>query len=261
MADSTVDSILIEIEAPAEKAKGGLEQIKKSLMSMKDATKNIDIEKLRQTATAIEQISKAGEGAKNAGQGIRSITSSVKSLEGISSNRLKKVADAIQKISTSLGNMGNNNKTSIRIDSEGVTKAIKPLEDMANSSAMQNMQQAASQAAGAIDNLARTQANAAQSAQANSSAIQQEGNATQAAASGVNTLLDVEDRSAQSANNAASAQSNLNSSLSNQTGANTATAEIQELINKINQYKATISQMESGKQLFNAEEYEQAVQG
>ena len=261
MADSTVDSILIEIEAPAEKAKGGLEQIKKSLMSMKDATKNIDIEKLRQTATAIEQISKAGEGAKNAGQGIRSITSSVKSLEGISSNRLKKVADAIQKISTSLGNMGNNNKTSIRIDSEGVTKAIKPLEDMANSSAMQNMQQAASQAAGAIDNLARTQANAAQSAQANSSAIQQEGNAAQAAASGVNTLLDVEDRSAQSANNAASAQSNLNSSLSNQTGANTATAEIQELINKINQYKATISQMESGKQLFNAEEYEQAVQG
>ncbi len=130
MADNTVDSILIEIEAPAEKAKGGLEQIKKSLQSMKDATQGINIEKLKDTANAIEKISQAGEGAKNAGQGIRSIIGSVKSLEGISSNRLKKVADAIQKISSSLGNMGNNNKISIKIDSEGIQKAITPLENV-----------------------------------------------------------------------------------------------------------------------------------
>ena len=203
MADNTVDSILIDIQAPAEEAKGGLDKIKGSLAALKSATEGLDTGKLRQIAESISKIATAGEGAKNASEGIRSITRSLKSLDGISTNRLKKVADVVQKISTSLGNMGNNNRISIRIDSEGVKKAVQPLE---------TVKEAIKETASAESNV--------------------------------------------------TPENSLDQSI-NKTSqdAVSASEKIQELITQINNYKATISQMEHGKKDFNSEEYEQAVQG
>ena len=203
MADNTVDSILIDIQAPAEEAKGGLDKIKRSLAALKSATEGLDTGKLRQIADSVNKIATAGEGAKNASEGIRAITNSLKSLDGISTNRLKKVADVVQKISTSLGNMGNNNQISIRIDSEGVKKAVQPLE---------TVREAIKETASAESNV--------------------------------------------------TPENSLDQSI-NKTSqdAVSASEKIQELITQINNYKATISQMEHGKKDFNSEEYEQAVQG
>lgn len=203
MADNTVDSILIDIQAPAEEAKGGLDKIKKSLAALKSATEGLDTEKLRQIAESMTQISTTGEGAKSASEGIKAIAKSFKSLNGIDTDRLKKVADVIQMMSAGLGNLGNNNKISIKIDSEGVKKAVQPLN---------TVKEAIKETASAESNV--------------------------------------------------TPENSLDQSI-NKTGqdAVSASEKIQELITQINNYKATISQMEHGKKDFNSEEYEQAVQG
>lgn len=64
-----------------------------------------------------------------AGSGMRSIASSIKSLSGVDTAKLKEVAATVKEVSTALGNLGSNNRVSIRIDSEGAQRRVQPLEN------------------------------------------------------------------------------------------------------------------------------------
>ena len=111
MPDVTVDSILLEIEAPADKAKAGLDKIKNSLNAMKTATTGIDVSKLNQFRDFVNSITVSkdtGDSIKNMGAGLRSLTKSVNSLSQIDSAKLNEVADVISKIGASLGQLGTN---------------------------------------------------------------------------------------------------------------------------------------------------------
>ena len=117
MPDNRVDSILLEIGATTDKADGGIDKVTKALTSMKKITEGIDTEKLKQIVDAMKGFSGMGDELKNAGSGMRSIASSIKSLSGIDTAKLREVADTVKEVSSALGNLGSNNKVSIRIDS------------------------------------------------------------------------------------------------------------------------------------------------
>lgn len=134
MADNKVDGILLEIEATTDKADGGIGKVIKNLKSLKGITEEMDVKKLGTIRDVFDSFSSAGEGLKQAGSGMKSIVSSVKSLSSVNSAKLKGIADSIAKIGAGLGNLGSNNKINIRIDSEGIKKAVKPLEEIQNSS-------------------------------------------------------------------------------------------------------------------------------
>lgn len=233
MPDNKVDSILLEIGATTDKADGGIDKVTKALTSMKKITEGIDTEKLKQMVGAMKGFSGMGEELKNAGAGMRGIASSIKSLSGVDTAKLNEVAAVVKEVGTALGNLGSNNKVSIRIDSEGAQRSVKPLEGgQQAATATQSVATAAGQAQAAMDGAAASASRLAQEEN-------QLGTAGQSAASG---------------------QSALNNNL-NQTNTNTANARIQKLIDSINKYKETIRSMESGKKKFDTKQYEEAVNG
>lgn len=233
MPDNKVDSILLEIGATTDKADGGIDKVTKALTSMKKITEGIDTEKLKQMVGAMKGFSGMGEELKNAGAGMRGIASSIKSLSGVDTAKLNEVAAVVKEVGTALGNLGSNNKVSIRIDSEGAQRSVKPLEGgQQAATATQSVATAAGQAQAAMDGAAASASRLAQEEN-------QLGTAGQSAASG---------------------QSVLNNNL-NQTNTNTANARIQKLIDSINKYKETIRSMESGKKKFDTKQYEEAVNG
>ena len=234
MPDNRVDSILLEIGATTDKADGGIDKVTKALTSMKKITEGIDTEKLKQIVDAMKGFSGMGDELKNAGSGMRSIASSIKSLSGIDTAKLREVADTVKEVSSALGNLGSNNKVSIKIDSEGAARrSVKPLE---------NGQEAAASTEGV--------ATAAEEAQA----------AMDGAATSASRLAQEESQLGAAGQSAAAGEEALNGSL-NQTNTNSANQRIQQLIDQINKYKATISGMESGKIRFDTGQYEEAVNG
>lgn len=234
MPDNRVDSILLEIEATTDKADGGIDKVTKALTSMKKITEGIDTEKLKQIVDAMKGFSGMGDELKNAGSGMRSIASSIKSLSGIDTAKLREVADTVKEVSSALGNLGSNNKVSIKIDSEGAARrSVKPLE---------NGQEAAASTEGVTT--------AAEEAQA----------AMDGAATSASRLAQEESQLGAAGQSAAAGEEALNGSL-NQTNTNSANQRIQQLIDQINKYKATISGMESGKIRFDTGQYEEAVNG
>lgn len=232
MPDNRVDSILLEIEATTDKADGGIDKVTKALTSMKKITEGLDTEKLKQILDVMRGFSGVGDDLKNAGSGMRNIASSIKSLSGVDTAKLKEVAATVKEVSTALGNLGSNNRVSIRIDSEGAQRRVQPLE---------NGQQAAA---------TESVATASEEAQA----------AMNGAASAASQLAQEESNLGTAGQSAASGQTNLNESL-NQANTNPANRRIQELIDQINKYKATVSGMESGKIRFDTGQYEEAVNG
>ena len=230
MADNKVDDILIEIQAPANDAKEGLETVKKSLQGIKNATKNIDIEKLKEVKDVLTGLKVSGDAAQNmeaTGKGIKAVASSVKSLSSVDSAKLKEVVDAVSQIGQGLGNLGSNNKINIRIDSEGIKKATKPL----------------------------------QSATEITSTMEKGGASAKAMADNVTSLAEAESKAAQNAEKAASANQKLDKSMGQENGAEETVSKIQDLINKIKEYKKTISEMETGKIKFDPSQYADAVRG
>lgn len=233
MPDNRVDSILLEIEATTDKADGGIDKVTKALTSMKKITEGLDTEKLKQVLDVMRGFSGVGDELKNAGSGMRSIASSIKSLAGVDTAKLKEVAATVKEVSTALGNLGSNNRVSIRIDSEGAQRRVQPLEN-------------GQQAAAATESVAT----ASEEAQA----------AMNGAASAASQLAQEESNLGTAGQSAAAGQTNLNESL-NQANTNPANRRIQELIDQINKYKATVSGMESGKIRFDTGQYEEAVNG
>ena len=233
MPDNRVDSILLEIEATTDKADGGIDKVTKALISMKKITEGLDTEKLKQILDVMRGFSGVGDELKNAGSGMRSIASSIKSLAGVDTAKLKEVASTVKEVSTALGNLGSNNRVSIRIDSEGAQRRVQPLEN-------------GQQAAAATESVAT----ASEEAQA----------AMNGAASAASQLAQEESNLGTAGQSAAAGQTNLNESL-NQANTNPANRRIQELIDQINKYKATVSGMESGKIRFDTGQYEEAVNG
>lgn len=233
MPDNRVDSILLEIDATTDKADGGIDKVTKALTSMKKITEGLDTEKLKQILDVMRGLSGVGDDLKNAGSGMRSIASSIKSLSGVDTAKLKEVAATVKEVSTALGNLGSNNRVSIRIDSEGAQRRVQPLE---------NGQQAAT--------ATESVATASEEAQA----------AMNGAASAASQLAQEESNLGTAGQSAAAGQTNLNESL-NQANTNPANRRIQELIDQINKYKATVSGMESGKIRFDTGQYEEAVNG
>ena len=232
MADKPVDSIILEIDATEEKAIGGIDNTVNSLKSLKRTTEGLDTDKLLAIRDAFKGFGAAGAELKQAGDGMKSITSAVRSLMKIDTAKLREVASAVEKIGAGLGSLGSNNRISIRIDSEGIKKNQRALEDSQGAAAQNNVADSARQIEAAANSAAQS----------------------------VDRLSTAENRAASTGNSAASSQRAFGAAL-NQTRTNTANARIQELINKINQYKATMRGMESGKQLFNSTEYEQAING
>ena len=233
MPDNRVDSILLEIEATTDKADGGIDKVTKALTSMKKITEGLDTEKLKQILDVMRGFSGVGDDLKNAGSGMRSIASSIKSLSGVDTAKLKEVAATVKEVSTALGNLGSNNRVSIRIDSEGAQRRVQPLEN-------------GQQAAAATESVAT----ASEEAQA----------AMNGAASAASQLAQEESNLGTAGQSAAAGQTNLNESL-NHANTNPANRRIQELIDQINKYKATVSGMESGKIRFDTGQYEEAVNG
>lgn len=233
MPDNKVDSILLEIEATTEKADGGIDKITKALTSMKKITEGLDTEKFKQIVDVMRGFSGIGDDLKNAGSGMRGIASSIKSLSGIDTAKLKEVTAAVKDVSAALGNLGSNNRVNIRVDSEGAQRRIQPLE---------NGQQAVA------------------SAESVATASEQAQVAMNGAASSASQLAQEENRLGSAGQSAAAGENALNESL-NRTNTNPANRKIQELINQINKYKATISGMESGKVMFDTSQYSEAVNG
>ena len=252
MADKTVDEILIEIEAPAQHAKDGLEAVKKSLTSIKNASKSIDVkglEKIKNFLNGLKLSGDTGASMESTGKGIRSIATSIKTLSTIDSSKLKEITDSVSMVGQSLGNLGTNNKISIRIDSEGIKKAVQPLEQVKEATA---------------DMV---------------SSIQAENNAIQSAAGNLTNLASLEDKISDRSLKASESSKELDMSLAritqnssptalknlDMTLANFATqkpvSELQRLIDRINEYKRTIAGMESGKIEVNTDAYKNAVKG
>ena len=233
MPDNRVDSILLEIEATTDKADGGIDKVTKALTSMKKITEGLDTEKLKQVLDAMRGFSGVGDELKNAGSGMRSIASSIKSLAGVDTAKLKEVAATVKEVSTALGNLGSNNRVSIIIDSEGAQRRVQPLEN-------------GQQAAAATESVAT----ASEEAQA----------AMNGAASAASQLAQEQNNLGSTGQSAAAGEQALNDSL-NKTNANTANKQIQYLIDQINRYKAIIKGMERGKLRFDSGQYGEAVNG
>lgn len=324
MADNTVDSILLEINATTDKADGGIGKTIRNLKSLKEVTEGIDTEKLLAIRDVFNGFKTAGESLKQAGDGMRGIASAVKSLSGVDSGKLKEVANAVEKIGAGLGNLGSNNKISIRIDSNGIDKAVKPLQEAQaaaaksgalepykdfearlqnvgrnfsfsgsgqelaneiakaearldsliakeeklkvtggvneNSQSYRSLQYDIAEVCNRLDVLYDRMQNETAAAQNATIISEQVRSAMEGAAQSAERLSSAEERTTSAGNAAAAAQQAFSGAL-NQTNTNSANAQIQELINKINEYKATINGMESGKQLFDSQSYEEAVSG
>lgn len=233
MPDNRVDSILLEIGATTDKADGGIDKVTKALTSMKKITEGIDIEKFKRVVDAMNGFSGMGDDLKNAGSGMRSIASSIKSLSDIDTAKLREIATTVKEVSAALGNLGSNNKISIKIDSEGaIRRKIQPSE-------RRTRQRTSTEGA-----------TVAADAQA----------AMRSASDAADRLAQAENRLAIAGRNAAAGEAVLSDSI-NQTDTNSANHHIQELVDQINKYKATINDMENGKVMIDTSQYENAVNG
>lgn len=251
MADTKLDSILLEIDASTSKSDKGFDKTIKNLENMQKATESIDVNKLKAIAGMLKGFSQSGESLKQASEGMKGIVSSIKSLANIDTAKLNSIADAISRIGGSLGNLGSNNKISIKVDAEGIKKSIKPIEDIPNI-----IKDVSNYNIGDWKpvNFNTTGASELDSAMSHTQ------QSAQAAAHSVDELEQAENKTNQSAQNAATGQNTLTDAL-NRLNTNNADAELQELINRINQYKNTIRGMESGKIKFDSGEYLTAVSG
>lgn len=282
MADTNIDGIILEIEATTDKADGGIDKTIKSLESMKKITEAIDPKKLESLKDCLQSFSSVGEQLKSAGAGMRGIASSIKSLSGIDSTKLKEVADAVGKIGAALGNLGSNNKINIRIDSEGIKQSVKPLKDVQDGfQRLEFPKIDASQ----LENGARVIGQIRQEMESSvikggsfpkfefprfdtaTAGMQQMAQATQqaktsmdSASASADNLANSETRAGAAAQSAASGQGAFSSSI-NQTNTSSANAKIQSLIEQINRYKATIRGMENGTLAFDTTQYTTAING
>ncbi len=236
MADNKVDSILLEIGATTDKADGGIGKTIKNLKTLKEVTEGIDTKKLESIRDAFKSFSVAGEELKKAGDGMRNVAAAVRSLSNIDSTKLKEISESVNKIGVGLGNLGSNNRINIRIDSGAIKESIQPLEQMRDSFANTSLDQSVAKVSQNVQNFA---SNAAQS---------------------VDQLATYENKLATTGRNAATGQETLEDSLSNINTGN-ANASIQELIKRINDYKTTVTGMESGKIEFDTSAYTEAVNG
>lgn len=306
MPDITVDSLLLEIEAPADNAKDGLKKISNALSSLKNATQSISTDKLeaiRDFANSITISKDTGDGMKGLAAGIRSIVKSVNNLNQVDTAKLHDITDSISKIGSSLGQLGSNNKINIRIDSEGIKKAVQPLQEVKDSVG-KNVTEPYSDFLAKIQNVGKDfsftgtgvalakEIEKAESrldsllakeekmkllgkADENSSsfrALQLDITETcnkldtlyakqeQEALEAERTAAGIDQLSA-AMGEAAVKQEELNSSMNDKNGTDAASTRIQKLIEQINNFKKTISGMESGKELFNVEQYQNAVNG
>ena len=129
MADKKVDSILLEISATTDKAGGEVSKTIKDLKSLKKVTEGIDTNKLESFRDAFKGFATVSDGLKKTGDGMRSVSSAIRSMSKVDSTKLNEISEAVNKIGVGLGNLGSNNKISIRIDSDGIDKAVKPLQE------------------------------------------------------------------------------------------------------------------------------------
>lgn len=282
MADTNLDGIILEIEATTDKADGGIDKTIRSLEEMKKITEAIDPKKLESLKDCLQSFSSVGEQLKSAGAGMRGIASSIKSLSGIDSTKLKEVADAVGKIGAALGNLGSNNKINIRIDSEGIKQSVKPLKDAQDSfQRLEFPKIDASQ----LENGARVIGQMRQEMESSvikggsfpkfefprfdtaTAGMQQMTQATQqakasmdSASASADNLANSETRVGAAAQSAAHGQGAFSSSV-NQTNTSSANAKIQSLIEQVNRYKATIRGMENGALAFDTTQYTTAING
>ena len=257
MADNKIDGIILEIEATTEKSDGGLEKTIKYLQNMKEATKDLDVEKLNALKNCLQQLSSAGEKLKIAGNGLKGIASSVDSLTKIDTGKLREISSAVEKIGNALGNLGSNNNISIKIDSQSIKESVKPLEKIKED--IGTVETPKVDMSGFKNVAGQVQAATSQ-VQQNTSATQQNQAVMNSATVSAQNMAQAQSRVGATAQSAASGQQTFNSTV-NQTNTNTANAKIQALIAQINKYKATISGMESGKVMFDTAQYSEAVNG
>jgi phage-related protein len=162
MADATLDDVRIEIDASAESAKESIDNLIENLETLKAITEKIDTKKLESVRDTFRGLTTIGDGLKKSGDGMRNISSAIRSMSSVDPSKLKDVAEAVSKIGTSLGNLGSNNKISIRIDSDAIRESIQPLEQSVTTTA-QAAQSAMSGAAQAADQLATEEERAGKS--------------------------------------------------------------------------------------------------
>jgi len=295
MADKDTNGLIIEIESTAEKASSGFNKTVKFLNKVKEATESIDVQKLESFSKCLKDLSTAGNQMSNASKGLRGITTSIKSLSNVDSSKLKEITDAVEKIGSALGNLGSNNKISIRIDSEGIKKTIKSAEQVKDtfrslnapkidasqlqngakilgqkkkgsvikngkfekfefqkfdSSSIKDITAEAEKAEETLDDLVNK-----------SKELNETGNLKDAA-DGYEKIADSAEKVNQETNNTSGSAENLaNAEQHVGTAAQTANGRIKLLIDQINNFKKTISGMESGKVSFDATKYEDAVRG
>lgn len=161
MADTALDDLRIEIDASAESAKESINKLIENLEALKEVTEKIDIKKLESIRDTFRGFATAVDGLKRAGDGMKSVSSAVRSMENVDSSKLKDISEAIGKIGTGLGNLGSNNKISIRIDSEGIKESMQPLEQVRGMLANTSVDQSVVTVAQAVQS---TMSGAAQSA-------------------------------------------------------------------------------------------------
>lgn len=116
---------------------GNVETLTENLSSLSDTTKKqetVNSGALRQIVDAINGINvspQTGETLKNIGNGYRSIAQSVNSLNKIEPDKLREIVDVVSNVNSSLGNLGSNNKISIKFDAEGIKKTVQPVHEIA----------------------------------------------------------------------------------------------------------------------------------
>jgi len=257
MSESKIDGIILEIETTTDKSDGGLDKTIKFLENMKKITGDIDANKLKTICDSVKGFAGVGDKLKSAGDGMRGIANSVKALSNIDTSKIKEISSAIEKIGGSLGNLGSNNKISIKIDSEGIKESVKPLEKVKED--IGTVETPKVDMSGFKNVAGQVQAATSQ-VQQNTSATQQNQAAMNSATVSAQNMAQAQSRVSATAQSAASGQQAFNSTV-NQTNTNTANAKIQALIAQINKYKATISGMESGKVMFDTAQYSEAVNG
>lgn len=250
MADTTVDSIILELETTTDKADGGIDKITKALTSMKKVSEGLDANKISEFVNVVKSLGGIGESLQTAASGMRGIASSVKSLSGVDTSKLKEIADTVREVGTALGNLGSNNQISVRIDSEGAQHISQPLS---NTNATAEAQQA-------VEGLAEAQNRAASDANILAQQQRMAQSAMSEAAASADQLSEAENRAGAAGQSAAAGQQSFNASL-NRTNVSSANSKIQALIAQINRYKATVSGMESGKVAFDTSQYVEAANG
>lgn len=186
MADTTLDDVRIEIDASAESAKESIDKLIKNLEALKEITEKIDTKKLESVRDTFKGFTTFGDGLKKSGDGMRSISSSIRSMSNVDSSKLKDIAEVVNRIGVGLGNLGSNNKISIRIDSAAIKESIQPLEQVKDSLANASVEQSVITVAQAAQS---AMSGAAQAADQLATAEERTGKSGNTAATGQQALI------------------------------------------------------------------------